>query len=51
MILITVAMDAKEKNPTSILKKISNGIEHSRKNIENDTDLTDNLHALKGSFS
>ena len=33
-----------------MLKKISNGIEHNRKNIENDAELTENLTAIKSNF-
>lgn len=32
-------LDSKEKNATSVLKKISNSIENGRKNIEGDTNL------------
>ncbi len=33
-------METKDKNPTIILKKISNNIDASRKNIESDNNLT-----------
>ena len=34
-----------------MLKKISNGIELNRKNIENDAELTENLSGIKDNFS
>ena len=43
-------MDSKDKNLTSALKKISVGIESSRKNIESDNNLVQNLHAVKSNF-
>lgn len=43
-------MEGKEKNATSMLKKISNNIENGRKNIETDTNLVDNLANVKHTF-
>lgn len=45
-----LTMEGKEKNATSMLKKISNTIENGRKNIETDTNLIDNLASVKHSF-
>jgi hypothetical protein len=43
-------MELKDKNATSLLKKISNNIETGRKNIETNTNLVENLTAVKHSF-
>jgi hypothetical protein len=43
-------MEVKEKNATSLLKKISNTIDNGRKNIEADTNLIENLGTVKNSF-
>ena len=36
---------------TSALKKISNNIESSRKNVETDNNLVQNLHSVKSNFN
>lgn len=43
-------MELKEKNATSLLKKINNNIETGRKNIETNTNLVENLSTVKNSF-
>lgn len=44
-------MEGKEKTNTAQLKRISAGIDASRKNIESDSNLIDNLRTIKTSFN